>query len=95
MKNLVSISTDHSTSDQECQCKELLNAMAPTTSGSRDGERMLQPSNGTLMRSQRQSRTTTGSHIHLIFKETVTPLTSGAPPPTQDGGRYSSMMVNI
>jgi len=69
--------------------------MAPTTSGSRDGEIMLKLNSGTSMRSLRQSRTTTGSHIHLIFKETVTPLTSGAPPPTQDGGRYSSMMVNI
>jgi len=92
MKNLVSISTDHSTSDQECQCKELLNAMAPTTSGSRDGERMLQPSNGTLMRSQRQSRTTTGSHIHLISKETVTPPTLDALLLTQDGGNYGDVM---
>jgi len=32
-KSLVSISTDHSISDQECQCKELPNAMEPTTFG--------------------------------------------------------------
>jgi hypothetical protein len=33
INNLVSISTDHSTLDQECQCKELLNAMEPTMFG--------------------------------------------------------------
>jgi hypothetical protein len=32
-KNSDSTLTDRSTSDQECQCKELLNAMEPTTFG--------------------------------------------------------------
>jgi hypothetical protein len=32
-KNSVSILTDHSISDQECQCKELLNATEPATFG--------------------------------------------------------------
>jgi hypothetical protein len=32
-RNSDSISTDHSTSDQECQCKELLSATVPTMSG--------------------------------------------------------------
>jgi hypothetical protein len=32
-KSLVSTSIDHSTSDQECQCRELLSATVPTMSG--------------------------------------------------------------
>jgi hypothetical protein len=40
MKNLDSISIDHSTLDLDSQCKESLSAMEPTTSGSEDGERM-------------------------------------------------------
>jgi hypothetical protein len=32
-RNSDSTSTDHSISDQECQCKELLNATEPTTFG--------------------------------------------------------------
>jgi hypothetical protein len=34
--NSVSTSADHSTLDQECQCKELSNALAPTTLSSED-----------------------------------------------------------
>jgi hypothetical protein len=41
MRNSVSISIDHSISDQDSQCKESLSAMEPTMSGSEDGERML------------------------------------------------------
>jgi len=74
-RNSDSISTDHSMSDQECQCKESLNATALTTSGSRDGERIPLPNNGTSMRFQRRSRTTTGSLTHLIFNLTVAHLT--------------------
>jgi hypothetical protein len=55
-------------------------------SGSRDGERTLPLSNGTSMVFQRLSRTTTGSLIHLIFKETVDQTTYDALLPTQDGG---------
>ena len=90
-RNSVSTSTDHSTSDQECQCKELLSATELTTSGSRDGERMLEPNNGTSMKSQRPSRTTTGSHTHLTFKEMVDPLTSDAQLLTLDGGKCSDI----
>jgi len=39
-KNLVSTSTDHSTSNQECQCKELLNALELAMLPLRIGERM-------------------------------------------------------
>jgi len=39
-KSMASTSTDHSISDQDCHSKELLSATVPTTSGSRDGERM-------------------------------------------------------
>jgi hypothetical protein len=84
-----STSTDHSTSDQECQCKELLSATVPTMSGSRDGERMSEPSNGTSMRCPRLSRITTGSPTHLISKATEDQATSDVPQPTQDGGRCS------
>jgi hypothetical protein len=88
-KNSDSISTDHSTSDPECQCKELQNVLVQTMLFLRDGERMLLLNNGISMKSQRLSRTTTGSHIHLIFNPTVTLLTSDALQPTQDGGRCS------
>jgi len=63
--------------------------MVLTTSGSRDGERMLLPSNGISMRSQRPSRITTGSHTHLISNPTETLATSDALPQTQDGGNCS------
>jgi len=52
-KTSVSIQTDHSTSDQDSQCKELWNASGPTTWYSRDGERMLQPSNSSSTQFQR------------------------------------------
>jgi hypothetical protein len=92
MRNSVSISTDHSTLDQDFQCRELLNAMEPTMSGSRDGERMLLLNNGSSMRSQRQSRITTGSLIHLKSKATAALQMLDALVPTQDGGNYSELM---
>jgi hypothetical protein len=70
MKNSDSISIDHSTLDQDCQCKELLSATVPTMSGSEDGERMLLANNGSSMRFQRQSRVSNGNITHLISKET-------------------------
>jgi hypothetical protein len=63
--------------------------MEPTTYGLRDGERMLLLNNGTSMRFQRLSKTTTGSHTHLTSKEMVDPLTSDAQLQTQDGGKCS------
>jgi hypothetical protein len=59
-------------------------------SGSRDGEEILQPSSGSSMRFPRPSRITTGSHTHLISKETVDHPTLDVPTPTQDGGNSSS-----
>jgi hypothetical protein len=63
--------------------------MALTTSGSRDGERMLMLSNGSSMRFQRPSRTTTGSHTHLIFNPMVTHPTSDVPLLILGGGSFS------
>jgi hypothetical protein len=40
MKNSDSISIDHSTLDQDSQCRELPSATVPTMFGSEDGERM-------------------------------------------------------
>jgi hypothetical protein len=64
IKSLDSTLTDHSTSDQDFQCKELLSATELTMSGSRDGERMLPPNSGTSMKSPRLSRTIIGSLTH-------------------------------
>jgi hypothetical protein len=62
-------------------------------SGSRDGERMLLLNNGTSMRSQRPSRTTTGRAIHLISNPMVDQPMSDAQLPTQDGGKCSDTKV--
>jgi hypothetical protein len=48
------------------------------------------PSNGTSMRSQRPSRTTTGNLTHLTSNPMEDQATSDAPPLTQDGGNSSS-----
>jgi len=69
--------------------------MVPTMSGSRDGERMLLPSNGTLMKSPRLSRTTTGSHTHLISNQMVDLQTSDVLQPTQDGGNSSNTKMAL
>jgi len=63
--------------------------MELTTSGSRDGERMLLPNNGTSMKFQRLLRTTTGSHTHLTSNPTEDHPTSDVPLPIQDGGNSS------
>jgi hypothetical protein len=70
MKNLDSISIDHSTLDQDSQCRELLSAMEPITSGSEDGERMPWVNNGSSMRFPRQSSLNNGNITHLTSKET-------------------------
>jgi hypothetical protein len=69
----------------------LLNAMEPTTFGWRDGERIPLPSNGSSMRFQRPSRTTTGNPTHSTSNLTVDPATSDVLTPTQDGGKCSSI----
>jgi hypothetical protein len=58
-------------------------------SGSRDGERMSKPNNGTSMESARLSETTTGNLTPSTSRATVTATTSDALPPTQDGGNFS------
>jgi hypothetical protein len=60
-------------------------------SGSRDGERTLLLNNGSSMRFQRPSRTTTGRATHLISKETVDLPTQDVLLPTQDGGNCSEL----
>jgi hypothetical protein len=85
-----SISTDHSTSDQDFHSKESLSVTVQTMFGSRDGEEMSELNNGTLMRSPRPSRTTTGSHTHSTSKVMEIAATSDAQQPTQDGGRCST-----
>jgi hypothetical protein len=92
MKNSASISTDHSTLDQDFQCRELLSATEPIMSGSEDGERMLWVNNGTLMKSPRLSRVNSGSLTHLIFKETEPQPILDAQILTQDGGNCSNLM---
>jgi hypothetical protein len=92
-RNSVSISIDHSILDQDFHSRELLNATVPTMSGSRDGERMLLLNNGTSMRSQRPSRTTTGRATHSISNPMVDQPMSDAQLPTQDGGKCSDTKV--
>jgi hypothetical protein len=48
-RNMASIQTDHSTSDQECHSRELLNAEVPVMLVFSDGETTPQHSNGTSM----------------------------------------------
>jgi len=98
-KNSVSTSTDHSTSDLECQCKESLQCTETTGFISEDGLQIM-PSmlNGDSMRSPRLSSTCTGRTT--LWKSTVTEdihtleqlLLS-----TQDGGRCSEteMMLTL
>jgi len=82
-----SISTDHSTPDQECQCKESSNVLELTMLHSRDGERMLWDNNGTSIVSLRPSRISNGNHIHSTFRAMVEAPMSDVPQPTQDGGK--------
>jgi hypothetical protein len=55
-----SISVDHSTSDQECQCKELLNVLATPILDIRDMPRVERHNNGSSMEEARLSKVTTG-----------------------------------
>jgi len=89
MKNLDSISIDHSTSDQDYHSKESLNVLVQTMSHSRDGEPTPDNNNGSSMRSQRPSRTTTGSLTHLTSNPMEDQPISDVQLPTQDGGNFS------
>jgi len=63
----------------------------PTTSGSRDGETMLRPSNGTSMESPRHLRTTTGNLTHLTSNQMVDQPMSDVLLPTPDGGNSGEL----
>jgi len=58
-------------------------------SHSRDGEPTPDNNNGSSMRSQRPSRTTTGSLTHLTSNPMEDQPTSDVQVPTQDGGNFS------
>jgi len=92
-KSSVSISTDHSTSDQDCHSEELSNALVPTMLSKRDGETTSGNNNGSSIMSPRPSRTTTGRVTHSTSNPTEVHPTSDALLPTQDGGRSSEEMV--
>jgi hypothetical protein len=55
---------------------------------------MLRHNNGTSMEFQRLSRTTTGSHTHLISNQMEDQLMSDAPLLTQDGGNSGELKVD-
>jgi len=93
MKNLDSISIDHSTSDQDYHSKESLNVLVQTMSHSRDGEPTPDNNNGSSMRSQRPSRTTTGSLTHLISNQTEVQPTSDVLPLILDGGKCGDSKI--
>jgi len=92
MKNLDSISIDHSILDQDFPCRDWLNVMVLIMSGLRDGERVLRLNSGSLMRSLRQSKIITGSHILLISKEMEDLQMLDAQELIQDGGNYLDLM---
>jgi hypothetical protein len=87
------MSIDHSSLSQNFHSTELLSATVLTTFGREDGELTPRLNNGTSMVSQRPSRTTTGSHTHLISNPTVDQLMSDVPLPTQDGGNSGETKV--
>jgi hypothetical protein len=65
--------------------------MELTTSGSRDGERMLRANNGTSIKFPKLSRTTNGNLIHLTSNQMVAQPTSDVLLQTQGGGNSSNM----
>jgi hypothetical protein len=91
MKNLDSISTDHSTLSQNFHSTELLSVLEHTTLPSRDGERMSLDNNTTSMRFQRQSDPNNGRTMQWKFNPTVDLTTSVSHlASTLDGGNYSN-----
>jgi len=94
-KNSASMSTDHSISDQDFQCKELLKLMETTTSHSTDG--ILQErtnSNGGSMEFPRQSEINTGRTIAWKSHQKEVPMNlESLVQSPQDGGKCSDSMV--
>jgi len=72
----VSMLTDHSTSDQDSQCKESWSVLEPTISPSRDGERTPLPNSGTSIQYQRPLDLNNGRTVQWKFKAMVEVLTS-------------------
>jgi hypothetical protein len=91
MKNLDSISTDHSTLSQNFHSTELLSVLELTTLSSRDGERMFLVNNTTSTRCQRLSDLNNGRTMQWKFNPTVDLTTSVSHlASTLDGGNYSN-----
>jgi hypothetical protein len=90
MKNSISTLTDHSTLSLSFHSIELLRALVPTMSLSRDGERIRDPNNGISMKFQRPSEITTGRTTAFTLiateKATISELTLAS---HQDGGKCS------
>jgi len=93
MKNSASISIDHSTSDQECQWRELSLCTAITGSTWEDGLQVTRPiHNGDSMREPRPSSTSTGRTTSWKSTETEDIHTSDQQlQSTQDGGNCSEL----
>ena len=90
MKNLDSISTDHSTLFQNFHSTELLSVLEPTTLPSRDGERMSLDNNTTSTRFQRPLDLNNGRTMLWQFNPMVDQQTSTSHlASTLDGGNCS------
>lgn len=87
MRNLDSISIDHSTLFLNSQWTELQSALEPIILLSRDGETMFQHSNSILMKSARLSDLNNGRTMLLKFNPTADQTTSELHQVSlQDGG---------
>jgi hypothetical protein len=84
--NGASISADHSTSDQDSQCRELLNVSVLTILSLRNGPREEKLSNSDSMLLPRPLEVCTGLLTFSQWKE----LTLDAEPSTQDGSNSSN-----
>jgi hypothetical protein len=96
MKTLDSISTDHSTSNQDFQCKESSNATELLMLDSIDMvERPERINNSSSMESARLSDPTTGRTTPWRFNQMVDTPTSDSPlQSVQDGGNSSDMNLH-
>jgi len=83
------ISTDHSTLNQNCGCRESL-VFTPTSHSSSKPELIQKTNNGTLIKLQRQSRMSRSQRNPLISEE----LQLMHMIPTQDGINSGNMKVN-
>ena len=94
MRTSASISTDHSTSDQDFQCKELLRQLEPLTLLLRDSPREELHNNSSSMEPASKSDLTTGRTTAWKFKAMVDhPTSERLLHATQDGGNCSDLMA--